>query len=257
MRSIVRKIIFLVLSLGLAVNVGLAQSSDTRIARIPAEDANEKAPKFKFILFWKENDRTTQQLQDVLRQAVAKRAARADWTAVNVHDAANRDLVERYQVSRVPMPTVLCVAPNGAITGVFMRQLSDHGVERALVTPAMAEVTKALQDKKIVVLHIKPSADSPLPSGGADFVADPDFEARTIVVDLECSNQAETRFLTDMKIKAADIHDTLLVVMAPPGVLVGKFAAHATKQQIVTQLHAAGKCCDDPHCKHNQKAEQQ
>jgi hypothetical protein len=257
MRFIVRELLFLVLSLGAAANVGLAQrSSDSRIARIPAEDASETVPKFKFILFWKENNRTTQQLQEVLKQAMAKRSARAEWTAVNVNDPASRQLVEQYQVSRVPMPAVLCVAPNGAITGVFMRQLNDHGVERALVTPAMAEVTKALQDKKIVVLHLKPAADSPLPPGGTDFVSDPDFESRTIVVDLLRSDPAETRFLTDMKIKSADINESILVVMAPPGVLVGKFAANATTQQIAAQLHAAGKCCDDPNCKHQQKAPQ-
>jgi hypothetical protein len=43
------------------------------------------------------------------------------------------------------------------------------------------------------------------------------------------------------------------VVLAPPGVLVGKFPASATSDQIGAALHAAGKCCNDPNCKHNQK----
>jgi hypothetical protein len=241
------------LCLSSVVGLGIAQQpSGPRVARMPNKETTHDDAKFKFILFWKENNRNTQQLTEVLKLAVAGRSERANWIAVNVDDVANRELVERYQVSRVPMPTVLCVAPNGAITGVFMRQLNDQGVERALVTPAMADVTKAIQDKKIVVLHIKPAADSPLPTGGADFVADPDFEAKTIIVDLLLHDPAEARFLKDMKLKAADVSESVLVVMAPPGVLVGKFAAHATKQQIVAQLHAAGKCCDDPNCKHNQ-----
>ena len=41
--------------------------------------------------------------------------------------------------------------------------------------------------------------------------------------------------------------------MAPPGVLVGKFTANVTMNEITTKLHAAGKCCDDPNCKHNKK----
>jgi hypothetical protein len=153
------------------------------------------------------------------------------------------------------MPAVLCVAPNGAITGVFVRQINDQAVERALVTPAMADVTKAIQDKKIVVLHVKPATESQLPPGGAEFIADPDFEARTTVVDLVLDDPTEARFVKDLKIKPADAKDSMLVLMAPPGVLVGKFAGNTTKQQIVTQLHAAGKCCDDPNCKHNQKAQ--
>jgi hypothetical protein len=247
---------FMAVCLGnVATNCFAQQVTAPRVARIPEAVTIEKAPKFKFILFWKENNPNRQQLQQVLEQAVAKRSARAEWEAVNVNDEANRGLVERYQVSRVPMPAVLCVAPNGAITGVFMRQINDQGVERALVTPAMAAVTKALQDKKVVVLHVKPETDSPLPSGGADFVADPDFESRTAIVEFVGSDPAEARFLTDMKLKAADVSESLMVVMAPPGVLVGKFAAGATKQQIAAKLHAAGKCCDDPNCKHNQMAQ--
>jgi hypothetical protein len=238
--------------------MGFAQQANgPRVARIPEVRASEDAPKFKFILFWKENNLSTQQMTEVLKLGVARRSARAEWVAVRVNDEANRQLVEQYQMSRVPMPATLCVAPNGAITSVFVRQLNEHGVERALVTPAMAEVTKALQDKKIVVLHVKPSADSPLPSGGADFVADADFALRTTIVDLVVSEPAEARFLTDMKLKAGDVHDSMMVVMAPPAVLVGKFPATATKEQIAAQLHAAGKCCDDPNCKHNQKAAQQ
>ena len=53
------------------------------------------------------------------------------------------------------MPLALCVADNGAVTGVFTRRPNDEAIERALVTPAMAEATKALQDKKIVVVHVK------------------------------------------------------------------------------------------------------
>ena len=55
------------------------------------------------------------------------------------------------------MPLAICVADNGAVTGVFTRQPNEQAIERALVTPAMTEVTKALQDKKIVVVHVKQS----------------------------------------------------------------------------------------------------
>jgi hypothetical protein len=233
------------------------QPASPRVARIPEAQATEKSPKFTFLLFWKENNPSTQQMTEVLKLGVAKRSARAEWKAVNVNDGVNRELVEKHQMSRMPMPATLCVAPNGAITSVFVRQLNDHGVERALVTPTMADVTKALQDKKIVVLHIKPADGAPLPKGAADFVADADFALRTAIIELVVSDPAEARFLTDMKLKASDVHDSMMVVMAPPAVLVGKFPATATKEQIATQLHAAGKCCEDPNCKHNQKAAQQ
>jgi hypothetical protein len=154
------------------------------------------------------------------------------------------------------MPTVLCVAPNGAITGAFVRKLNDDAVEGAIVSPAAADVVKALQEKKIAVVLVKQDARSPLPVGITELVADPAFQARTATVAVVAGDPTESRFLTDMEINAADVNGSITVVVAPPGVIVGKFPATATKDQIAAALHAAGKCCNDPNCKHNQKGQQ-
>jgi hypothetical protein len=211
-------------------------------------------PRFTLILFWKQQDANTQQFGQTFQQAAAKRAERANWSAINITDPANRAMVDHYGVSRAPMPLGVCVADNGAVTGVFTRRPSDEAIERAMVTASMAEVTKALQDKKIVIVHVRPATDAPLPGGAAEFVADPDFQARTAMVNVDLGDPAESRFLADMELRPQEVRDSLLVVMAPPGVLVGKFDASATKAQIVEKLHAAGKCCDNPNCQHNQKA---
>lgn len=212
-----------------------------------------KPSRFQFLLFWNESSPQTQQIAETLKTAAAKRPERLEWSAVNVRDPANAAIVEQYQVSRVPMPMVLCVAPNGAVTGAYVRQFNEAAVERSLVTPLMADVTKALQDKKIVLLHVKPAATSSLPAAATEFVADPAFHARTTIMSLVLTDPAEKRFLDDMKVTAGDVGESMLVVMAPPGVLVGKFPANVTKDQVAAQLHAAGKCCDDPNCKHNKK----
>ena len=172
---------------------------------------------------------------------------------MDVNDPANASVVAKYGVSRAPMPLALCVANNGAITSVFTRRPTDEALDRALVTPAMVNVTKALQDKKIVVVHVKATKDAPLPYGAFEFTADPAFKARTTVIDVVASDPAEQRFLKDMEFNAASVRESSVVVMAPPGVLVGKFAASATMSDIATKLHAAGKCCNDPNCKHGKK----
>ena len=251
--SIVAAIIVASFSLGGVRHRSAAQAPEgVRIAT--ANPAVDKAPKFKFILFWKENNAATQGMTSALKTAVANRSQRAEWTSVNINDSANRAVVERYHVERAPMPMVLCVAPNGAITG-GMRQVTDEGIERTLVTPAMADATKALQDKKIVVIHVTQDAQQQLPAGAAEFVADPAFNARTVTVNVVVGDPVESRFVTEMEIKAGDVADSMVVVLAPPGVLVGKFPANTTGSQIAAALHAAGKCCNDPNCKHNQKGQ--
>jgi hypothetical protein len=238
--------------LGCFVNSSPAQDGrDIRVAA--ATPAVKQVPKFTFILFWKDNNAPTQAMSEGLKAAITKRSQRAEYSAVNVNDPTNRAMVDRYQVSRAPMPLVLCVAPNGAITGAIPQKLSDDAVERLIVTPAMAEVTKALQDKKIAVIHIKQEPQSPLPYGALEFADDPMFKARTTIIPVVFGDPAESRFMTDMEIKPTDVNGSLLVIFAPPGVVVGKFPVTATKDQMAAALHAAGKCCNDPNCKHNQK----
>jgi hypothetical protein len=236
-----------------------AQSTTPRVAAVPnsaaagATEANPAAP-FTYILFWKQNDPNTQQFAETIRKGTARRPKAATWTSIDVKDPANQKLVAQYGVSRAPMPLALCVAENGAVTAVFTRRPNDEQLDRAIVTPAMVIVTKALQDKKIVVVHVKPSADAPLPYGALEFTKDSEFQARAIVVDVLASDAAEARFLKDMEYNATSVNNSSVVIMAPPGVLVGKFAANASMSDIATKLHAAGKCCNDPNCKHNKKA---
>jgi hypothetical protein len=252
--SIVAALFVASFSIGGVAHRSAAQSPEgVRVAT--ANPAVDHAPKFTFILFWKEDNAATQGMTAALKTAVAKRSQRAEWTSVNIRDEASRAVVERYKVERAPMPLVICIAANGAITGAMARQISDDAIEHALVTPAMTQATKALQDKKIVVVHVQQDALQPLPAGAADFLADPAFQERTTTVNVLLGDPAESRFVSEMKIKAVDVADSMVVLLAPPGVLVGKFPADATAAQIAAALHAAGKCCDDPNCKHNQKGQ--
>jgi hypothetical protein len=219
----------------------------------PRAAVEKNAPRFTYMLFWKQQDANTQQFTETIQTAAAKRTDRVNFTAVDLKDPANREIIAHYGVSRAPMPLAICVADNGAVTGVFTRRPNEAALERALVTSAMADATKALQDKKIVVVHVKATPDAQLPIGAAQFVAEPDFQARTTVIDIVLGDPAESRFITDMQIKPNDVSDSMLVIMAPPAALVGKFTSTATRDDIVTKLHAAGKCCNDPNCKHNKK----
>ncbi|MEX0612472.1 MAG: hypothetical protein WD229_10160, partial [Pirellulales bacterium] len=197
----------LTLSVGVLVTTGLGQTAfQNSSAPTVTSIAHKQAPQFSFILFWKQQDAHTQQFAETLQSAVAKRSERANLTSVDIKDQANRAVVDHYGVNRAPMPLAVCVADNGAVTGVFTRRPNDEAVERALVTSAMAEVTKALQDKKIVVVHVKPTAKSSLPAGAVEFTADPAFRARTKIIDVVISDPNESRFLADMEISPRDVN---------------------------------------------------
>lgn len=210
-------------------------------------------PKFTFTLFWKDDNAATQKMNAASQAAVAKHPDKAAWNSVNVKDTAQQEIVARYRLERAPMPLILCVAPNGAITSAVTQPLTDEIVEVALVTPVMANCMKALQSGKIVMVHVKPEAKSPLPAAVNHFVADAHYKERTEVISVVPTDTAENRFFKDMDIDRSTLRDSLVIVLAPPMAFIGKFPATATKEQIAAALHAAGKCCDDPNCTHNQK----
>src|SRR5688572_14751981 len=159
----------------LGSSLGLAQQSGTLpVSASHAQQALQTAAeqgKFTFLLFHRANDAATQTMAQKLNNSVARREE-ATAAYVNVADPAAKALVEKFGVSRSPLPLTLAVAPNGAITGVFSQRLAPESVDQAIVTPAMMHSMKALQDGKIVFVCVHGSAKSLVPHAVAAFKKD-------------------------------------------------------------------------------------
>ncbi len=210
--------------------------------------------KYAFIVFYKKNDAATQAVVNTLAQGIASRKDRAVVVYVNVADPAEKALVDKHKTGRAPMPLTLAVAPNGAITGIFAQKLEVKHVDASFVTPTTADCMKSLQDGKAVLLCVHPDENGLAPAGVKAFEADPQFKGRVSLVSMRLDDRAEASFLTELQIDAAKTRETTVVFMAPPGVMVGKYASSVTNAKLAADLHAAGKCCDDPNCKHGKKA---
>ncbi len=223
----------------------------TRVTATQAIATAAQQQKYAFVLFWRQEDAATDAMAASLRTELARHTDRATTAAVLVDDPNERELVKRFALDRAPMPMILAVAPNGAVTGAFQAPLAASHVEQALVTPAMANCMKAMQDGKIVVLLVHPQASAAVPAGPNAFLSDSHFGARSVLVHLNSSDPAEGRFLQQMKITSQEAAGCV-AMMAPPAVFVGKFPWNVSGQAMATKLHAAGKCCDDENCKHNQ-----
>ncbi len=212
-------------------------------------DQNAAAQKFTFILFYRQNDTATQAMANTLNAGVAKRQDTAVTTFVLTSDATERAIIEKYGVARSPMPLTVAVAPNGAITGVFPQKFTEASFDEAIVTPAMTRCMKAMQQDKLVLLCACPTGTTTFPKAVADLKADPHFASRISVVALNIEDPAEARLVKDMELPATN--KTTMIFMAPPGVMVGKYAPTATASQMARDLAKAGKCCDNPNCPHN------
>jgi hypothetical protein len=204
--------------------------------------------KYVFVLFHKDDDAATQAVRQTLDAALTKRSSQATSLTVRVSDPAEKGLVDQYGVSRSPMPLVLALAPNGAVTGGFALKLSEKDVNGAFVSPGQAGCMKAVQARKLVLLCVLPAAGtSELPAGVREFKADARYGPATEVVSLRANDAAEAGFLKALQVSPST-GVPVTALLAPPGRLLGSFAGVVTKQELVDRVTSPQGCCPGGKC---------
>ena len=206
--------------------------------------------KLIYVLFYKETNAATKGMADSVAEVVGSHEGKSTSTFVRLTDDAERAVAEKYQVTRAPMPFVIAVHPNGAVTGYFQTKASSAELDQCLVSAKKAECMKALQQNQLVLVCLQNGPKQAIPKGVKELSSDPHFSKRTRVVTLSLSDPEEVTFLKGMEVDPKK-DGPMTVFLAPPGALVGKFTTTATKDQLAAKLAQAGKCCDDENCKHN------
>lgn len=209
--------------------------------------------KFTFLVFFKQNDAATAAMSSSLQKTLAEHADQCVVTFVKVDDPAERALVAQYDVARSPMPLSLAIAPNGAITGLLGAKFAAEHVHNSFVTPTMMSAMKSLQGGKLVFVTVRGAGGVNASTALSELQTDPHFGPRMVTLAMNAADPDEALFMEQMKIDPRT-NLTRIALLAPPGMLVAKFDANASKNEIAAALADAGKCCDDPNCKHNQSA---
>lgn len=208
--------------------------------------------KFTFVVFHRDNGESTRTLFQQVKDEVASRSNVALMTAARVDDPAEKQLVEKFGVARAPMPMTVVVAPNGAVTGLFPRTMSQEQAAAAIVPPTMMRCMKELQDQKLVFVCLTRTDKVDVPAAVKAAGQMPQFKDRITLVGMKLDDPAEARFYQQMQLDSQKVNGPYAVLIAPPGALIGHYDSRSTADQIATALHKAGKCCDDENCKHNQ-----
>jgi hypothetical protein len=245
-----------VLALLVATVVAVAQtkSADKKASTSPTQrvlDQSAEDGKFTFLVFYKTDNAAAREMLKTAKDGAAKRGDKAVVAFVNVADPAEKVLVEKFDVARSPMPLTLALAPNLAVTGIFAKDLTDEHIEAAIVTPTMTRCMKALQEQKLVFVCLQTGPKVATPAVVQSMQLDPEFSPRVVIVPMQLNDPEETRFLQQMQVDPKQVKAPLAALLAPPGVLIGKYDGAAKKDEVIGALHQAGKCCDDPNCKHN------
>lgn len=215
---------------------------------LAAIDSAARNGKYLFIFFWKDNDEQSRNMFGVFQPAMAKMAQWADSIGVQTTDPNEKPVVDKFDVSRAPMPLVLALAPNGAITRGLPVKFTEQQLREALVSPCTARCMKALQDRKLVLLCVqnqRTQFSQAALSGAQDFKADARFAKATEIVTVNPEDRTEAAFLKELEVDPRT-PQAVTVLLAPPGQPIAKFAGAVTKDQIVAKVAAAqsGPCAN-------------
>jgi hypothetical protein len=232
-----------------------AQEQATGAGQSPAQavmDRAAAAQKYVFLFFWKDKNPQTDRAWRVLEPAVTGMAGSAEAVSIQITDPAEKRIVDKYSVTRAPMPLVLAIAPCGAITKALTKTFDERQLRTAFVSTCTQQCLKALQDRKLVLACVvdqtNPQDPVTIPRGVEDFRADAKLGPATEVILVNARDQSETGFLNEFQVDRQS-PKPVVVFLAPPGSMIGKFDGAATKQELVAKLISAqsnpcagGKC---------------
>lgn len=204
-------------------------------------EAAAKDGKYTYVMFYRANDTATKRMASTIRSHVTENAEKTTWVTVNVGDRREASLVKRFDASRIPLPAVFGVAPNGAVTGVYRQQVDQAQLTQAILTPKYAEMVKALQNQQIAVVCMMPTAGASIPPGVTALQQDPEFEGKLYQVTAYATEDAEAGFFQRMQVDT-NLNAPVVLMFAPPGTHLGTYEATVSGEELAQQLHKSGKC---------------
>lgn len=210
-------------------------------AEASAESAIRAAARqnqYAFVTFYKSNDSDSKEMLADVKSIQGKYDSRADFISVNVGDKANRSVVSRYGADRSPIPLAIVIAPNGAITGGFPRQINKSKVSDAFVSDGTAAVLKVLQGRKIAAVCVQSSRtknNKQCQATARGVKSDSRLGGAVEIVKIDPSDRSESKLLKQWGVNA-NSGNAQLVVVAPPGKVVGKFDGAASKDSVMSSL---------------------
>lgn len=211
-----------------------------------ALDRVAKANKYAFVFFFRADDERTASMRAALESGVKDLSEKAEVIAVDVTNPLEKAAVDRFGISRAPMPLILAIAPTGAVTKSWFRNFHAKQLEQAFVSPGEAGCLKALQDRKMVLVCVqngKTTHNDEAMQGVDELKADKLYTGRTAVLSIDPTDEAEADFLKKLRV-SPETEEAVTVLMAPPGRPVATFTGATNKADIIAATKKAGSGCD-------------
>ena len=206
---------------------------------------------YLFAFVYEQEDEETRAARATFEAAVAKVTPAAKSVRVDRSRPEEKEIVEKFGLQSAPVPIVLAIAPNGAVTGSIKTGELSERLQAAVASPGLQQILKAVQEGKLalVCLQNAQTKDSDAAMKGVkEIKADEQFSEVTEVIKLDPSDPKEARLVAQLKVEPTT-KKAATVVVAPPGVMVTKLDGATTKKSLKAALQKAAEgCSGSPGC---------
>lgn len=204
--------------------------------------------KYTLICVWRDNKPETQDFRRRFAEVAAAEKARAVIIdAKSDFDDATIGLTRALQLQRAPMPLVLAIAPNGAVTKAFPKIPTD-GFASAFVSPTLASCLKAMQDNRMAVVCVGGASlagSAETQATATAFVNQADKATYRALVAVDPAAAGELFKILDLPVK---IDAAMIVLLVPPGQQLASFRHPVSMTEINAALAKAISAGCGPWC---------
>ena len=214
----------------------------------PAETAIKAAGRqnrYAIVTFYKRNDAASTKMLAQAKKLQAKYSRRASFASADVGNTVHKALISRYGVDRAPIPLTLVIAPNGAVTAGYPNEIKKTDLSDAFVSSGLADVLKVLQSRKLALVCLqngKTKFNKESMTAAEGLKADKTLPGLVEIVKIDPSDSRESKFLQQCKVNAGSTNAQVVMII-PPGRVLGTFDGNTTKDKLMAGLQSAMSSC--------------
>jgi hypothetical protein len=215
------------------------------------------AGKFLGLVFYQAQDASLTALSSSIAAFNKSSTKKITVYKAKLGDPANSEIVAKYGIQGTDLPLVLVIAPNGAITGGYPKNVTADQLKQSVdISDLMLKTLKPLQNQKVVLVALQNSTtkfNAESWAGVSDFAGDTNYKDLVAAIKADPSASGSQEFVKQCQLMAP-ITQATVVVLLPPGKIGKVLSGKLTKADILKSLQtctAGSGCCSDRRLKND------
>lgn len=196
-----------------------------------------KENKYVFLFISESKSAETKKIEIMLQEINKELKNKSVIIKVIISNKKEKELIKFFRITKENVPIVLAIAPNGAITGVFSKQIDKKLLRESIVSARESEIILSLQERCLVFLCFYKNKDSFLETVKSELKTIEGYFKGSLVTFYISSNDTSEKSL----LKKLNVSDkTVVFTLVPPDKVISKLEGEQiTKENLLRPILSA------------------